>query len=122
MSKLPREVLASEYIKGGRVTAFTIIRRGDGSAMRSLLALAIILAFSIDLSTSALTVPRMRKRELPPMWQDVQPQPEYVTLIIMSRCSFLNNIFFLSSLEAMLDDVMEDTDGYDYKWDRYQER
>merc|ERR1712080_210602 len=80
----------------------TIIQRGDGSEMRSLLALAIILAIGIDLSNQALTVPRMRKRDLQSMWDEDVQQPD--------------------SLEEMLQEVMAKNDNeYDYQWDRYQE-
>ena len=68
--------------------------------MRSLLALAIILVFGIDLSAQALTVPRMRKRELPAMWQD-DVQPEYVPLI-MNQCSFLMIFLSLGRLKKCL--------------------
>merc|ERR1711879_489834 len=76
--------------------------RGEGSEMRSLLAVAAILAMTIDLSDQALTVPRMRKRELPSLWQenlDLEAQPD----------SF-----------DMLEGVF-DKEPYDYKWDRYED-
>ena len=78
-----------------------ISRRGDGSAMRSLLVLAIVFMVTIEFSAQGLTVPRMRKRDLsPPMirWEDDD------------------------ELDEPYENLVNEDDAYDYKWDRYDER
>merc|ERR1712122_19058 len=77
-----------------------ISRRGDGSAMRSLLVLAIVFMVTIEFSAQGLTVPRMRKRDLsPPMirWEDDD------------------------ELDEPYENLVNEDDAYDYKWDRYDE-
>ena len=110
------------FIKRGFKVLLAISWRGDGSAMRSLLFLTILYVLSIEYSAEALTVPRMRKREISPTyWSSNEDQPAYELSHTFPNLWFSKIFFCFFSFYNSLEDLksLENDDEYDYKWDRY---